>query len=101
VAYEISLTEVSKSDNSKDEKIHKVFEVLDELVPNLGVYSSIMKIVRKQLFDAVFSDEFTADCSGQGSLKRVSFYALHKSLQSKRDEKYEVLRNELKNKDIE
>lgn len=53
-AYEITLTEISKSQNSKDEKIYKVFEVLDEIVPNLGVYSSIMRIVRKQLFGESF-----------------------------------------------
>ncbi len=70
-------------------------------MPNLGVYASIMKIVRKQLFDAVFSDEFTADSSGLGSIKRISFYSLHKSLMSKKDEKYDVLQNEIKNRDIE
>lgn len=48
--YEITLTELSKSKNSKDEKILKVFEILDEIVPKLGVYTSIMKIARKQLF---------------------------------------------------
>lgn len=122
-AYEITLTEISKSQNSKDEKIYKVFEVLDEIVPNLGVYSSIMRIVRKQLFgesfvsrsysskiclitrcftiiDSVFTDEFTASSSSgsQEAIQRISYFSKYKILMSKKDEKYEALSEEYNKK---
>jgi len=49
-AYEIILKELSKSQNSRDEKIIKVFEVFDALLPNLGVYHQIMKMIRQEFF---------------------------------------------------
>ena len=49
-AYEILLTELGKSDETRDEKIIKVIEIFDQVVPNLGVYSPIMKLVRQQMF---------------------------------------------------
>ena len=49
-AYEIVLKELSKSPNSKDEKIVKVFEVFDALLPGLGVYHQIMKMIRQEFF---------------------------------------------------
>jgi hypothetical protein len=48
--YEIILTELEKKPNSKDERIVKVFEIFDQILPNLGVYHEIMKMARQQLF---------------------------------------------------
>lgn len=49
-AYQIILSELNRKENSKDEKIAKVFDIFDQLIPSLGVYSQIMKIVRAQFF---------------------------------------------------
>ena len=49
-AYEIVLKELNNSINSKDEKIIKVFEVFDVLLPNLGVYHQIMKMIRQEFY---------------------------------------------------
>jgi hypothetical protein len=56
-AYEILLTELGKSDESRDEKILKVFEIFDQIVPNLGVYSPLMKLVRQQMFGKKFFEK--------------------------------------------
>jgi hypothetical protein len=66
--YEIALTEISKSQHSKDEKILKVFEIFDEIIPNLGVYYKIMRIVRQQLFGQIFILEI--------KLYRIEFFYL-------------------------
>ncbi len=96
------MTEISKSQNSKDEKIHKVFEVLDELLPNLGVYFKLMRIVRHQLFEAVFSNEFTGYAGElESSIQRISYYSLYKKIMNKRDENCEALKEQLNEKDEE
>ena len=48
VAYEVTLAELSSKQH--EEKICKVFDVLDEVIPKLGIYSKVMNIARQQLF---------------------------------------------------
>ena len=54
MAYEISLTELEKTENSKDKKIVRVFDILVDLVPTLVIYTQLMKMIRQQLFGKLF-----------------------------------------------
>jgi hypothetical protein len=103
--YEIILAEINKRQNSKEEKIVKVFEILDQIWPNLGVYVGIMKMVRQELFDAVFSEiNYSGPShspSSSRNLERMSFYSLYNNLVKSRDEKNEQLKLEIKARETE
>ena len=76
--YELMLKEVSAKCGSKEitpERISTCFEIFgqlvwtsvhvilastDELLPQLGVFQRIMKMIRDELFTAVYSSNFTA-----------------------------------------
>lgn len=47
--YDVLLAELNKKDDSKHEKIIKVFEVFDKMIPLLGFYAEIMKTIRREL----------------------------------------------------
>ena len=54
------------------------------------------------LIDAVFSNEFTAVAGeSESNVQRLSFYSLYKSIQNKRDENCDQLRDQLSQKDSE
>lgn len=77
-AYEIVLKELNKSVNSKDEKIIKVFEVFDALLPNLGVYNQIMKMIRQEFFGSfnifVFKKKYFYSIFNQTNLQRCGIW---------------------------
>jgi hypothetical protein len=49
LAYEIELAELTLKNVPQNERITRVFEIIDELIPNLGVFAKIMKIVKAEL----------------------------------------------------
>ena len=120
IAYEVTLAELKTK--PKDEKIAKVFEVLDEVTPKLGVYSKVMSIVRQQLFgkfliysnhfvftfllnfiDAVFSDMFTGSVhstrnslTGENiSIERKTYVSLYTKIQKEKDENLDSIKKKL------
>ena len=120
IAYEVTLAELNTK--PKDEKIAKVFEVLDEVTPKLGVYSKVMSIVRQQLFgkfliysnpfvftfllnfiDAVFSDMFTGSVhstrnslTGENiSIERKTYVSLYTKIQKEKDENLDSIKKKL------
>eukprot|EP00048_Salpingoeca_helianthica_P003764 m.70263 g.70263 ORF g.70263 m.70263 type:complete len:732 (-) comp12883_c0_seq2:83-2278(-) len=62
----------------------KCFGIFDEIIPQLGAFEKTAKLLRDELFDAVFSSEFTA--VGQGHLQRVPFFDLIKDAQRRQQE---------------
>lgn len=47
--YDVLLAELSKTDDSKHEKILKVFEIFDKVIPLLGFYAEIMRTIKREL----------------------------------------------------
>lgn len=58
--YEISLLETShwSMEPSKD-RLQKSFKIFDEIIPTLGQYQRVMKLIRDNIYEAVFSREYT------------------------------------------
>lgn len=121
--YDVLLAELNKKEDSKHEKMIKVFEIFEKMIPLLGYYAEIMKTIRRELLgklinfhfylimmmktdifdflrkDAVFSDfEFTGTDS---KVERVSYYQLYKKLVESKDEKAEDLKQQLEQKNAE
>lgn len=54
----------------------KSFAIFDEIIPQLGAYERTAKLLRDELFDTVFSTEYTAGAAGQ--LQRIPYFDLVK-----------------------
>eukprot|EP00047_Mylnosiga_fluctuans_P019773 m.85910 g.85910 ORF g.85910 m.85910 type:complete len:718 (-) comp8258_c0_seq2:471-2624(-) len=65
-------------------RVNKCFTIFDEIIPQLGTYERAVKLVRDELYDAVFSEDYTA-CDG-GRLQRVPFFEALRDLRRQRSE---------------
>ncbi len=64
IAYEIQLAELMLKNAPQNERITRVFQILEELIPNLGVYSKVMKIVKEELIGKSDFIRFILYCKG-------------------------------------
>ncbi|XP_064602471.1 uncharacterized protein LOC135468255 [Liolophura sinensis] len=95
--YKLYCLEQSESGRSA-ERITLAFQALEELVPNLGVYTKIFEQLRNDLFDAVYSDQFTGTTqggSGEGCIQKIPFFSLVKDVYTARDIKADELTEQL------
>ncbi|XP_077992401.1 uncharacterized protein LOC144446500 isoform X2 [Glandiceps talaboti] len=61
--FEVTLMEDSalrKKKGPNENRMVTVFSVFDEVIPQLGVYGQVMKMVRDELFEAIYSQEYTS-----------------------------------------
>ena len=77
------------------------FTCLDEITPAVGIYSRAMKLIRDELYDAIFSDEYTAH--RDGSAARVPYFSLLRKLHKSRQSELEnvTLREERAREELE
>ncbi|XP_065184896.1 uncharacterized protein LOC135815512 isoform X3 [Sycon ciliatum] len=111
VQYEVRLKEDLARYPSKhgpsSERMQSCFQLIDDLLPKLGVYTPVLQSLRKELFDAVYSDEYTstvlvrkpqvaADAQpAQPQLQRIPYFVLVNRLFDQRNEKAEALQDQL------
>ncbi|GFS07518.1 hypothetical protein ElyMa_002991200 [Elysia marginata] len=83
-----------------EDRILLAFQALDELVPNLGVFTRIFQKLRDDLFEAVYSDELTGTCASPGVgeseyIQRLPYFSLVKQVYHERNEHMEKLDEQL------
>ena len=82
------------------------FHVFDEVIPCIGVYKKVLKMLRDELYDAVYSDEYTTmpprkSKSKTPYIQRIPFFVLVNRVFEERDKNADLLRaniTELENK---
>lgn len=50
-------------------KLYKCFQIFDQVIPMLGLYKRVMKMIRDQVYEAVFSPQYTVDIESEISSK--------------------------------
>ncbi|XP_028401731.1 uncharacterized protein LOC114524757 [Dendronephthya gigantea] len=106
--YELALLEANHLRQvPTSSKLYKCFEMFDEVIPMLGQYKRVMKIMRDQLYDAVFSRQYTVDIenetlgpsSNKGttsvaikntSIERVPYFEISNKLLDERNHRAEI-----------
>lgn len=90
---------------SNVERVTSAFACLSEVLPYCGVYAPVLKLVREELLDAVYSETYTAaqtheslkssDGSKVPKLERVPYFVLKQRLQEQRNEAAEALQKKV------
>ncbi|XP_064419186.1 uncharacterized protein LOC102353636 [Latimeria chalumnae] len=90
---EISIQEPTES------RMKFLFQLLDNLLPKLGVFSRVVKLIRDELYEAVYSFQITADPQPKSEtadmVTRVPYFSLFRRIQDERNEEAEKLQSEL------
>ncbi|XP_022086611.1 uncharacterized protein LOC110977099 isoform X2 [Acanthaster planci] len=60
--FETRLLEVKQHEKQElsAERAQVLFEVFDEVLPQLGIFRNVLKMVRDEIFEAVYSDQYTS-----------------------------------------
>ncbi|CAF3378092.1 unnamed protein product [Rotaria sp. Silwood1] len=70
LALDIAMKEIDQNGHD-DERMVLVFNALDQIIPQLGVFSPITSKLRNELFDFIYSNQFTVEqCHNKTSKKR-------------------------------
>ncbi|XP_068687187.1 centromere-associated protein E-like [Montipora foliosa] len=104
--YEVLLVEDTPKKGLSEERMATCFHVFDEVIPCIGVYKKVLKMLRDELYDAVYSDEYTTmppkkSKSKTPYIQRIPFFVLVNRVFEERDKNADVLRaniTELENK---
>ncbi|KAE8589512.1 hypothetical protein XENTR_v10017594 [Xenopus tropicalis] len=82
-----------------EERIQVVFEVLDTLTPQLGVFSKVLQLIRAELYDAIYSSTISASpvSTHSESLKKISYFTLVRRAQDERNDEMEKIESDLQN----
>ncbi|XP_013415715.1 uncharacterized protein LOC106177476 isoform X3 [Lingula anatina] len=93
--YEALLIEQGSPKPSQDRAL-LVFQALDDLLPHLGVFTKVMKLIRDDLYDAVYSNNFTSSKDAESSfIQRVPHFSLVQQVYKERHEAADELREQL------
>ncbi|MGH0115908.1 UNVERIFIED_CONTAM: hypothetical protein FKN15_054264 [Acipenser sinensis] len=82
-----------------------LFQVLEDLVPQLGVFSRVVALIRDELYDGVYSLQLTTDPDLESetaeTVTRLPYFSLLRRQQDEQNQKADNLRVELnQNKEI-
>ncbi|XP_059803932.1 uncharacterized protein LOC132379690 [Hypanus sabinus] len=76
-----------------------VFQVLEDLLPELGIYTSVLNLIRDELYDGVYSIQHPGNSGPEsgiaGTATRAPYFRLFHCLQEKRNEEVEAISTEL------
>ncbi|XP_018082738.2 uncharacterized protein LOC108697319 [Xenopus laevis] len=82
-----------------EERIQVVFEVLDTLTPQLGVFSKVLRLIRAELHDAIYSSTISASpvSKNSDSLMNVPYFTLVSRMKDERNDDMEKVQSDLQN----
>ncbi|KAM4636970.1 uncharacterized protein O3C94_018003 [Discoglossus pictus] len=80
-----------------EQRIRVVFEVLDKMTPQLGVFSKVLRLIRTELYDAFYSPPIQGSQVWKTSepLPQVPYFSLMRRRQNERNEEVEKVESEL------
>ncbi|XP_078269563.1 uncharacterized protein LOC144601366 [Rhinoraja longicauda] len=71
-----------------EDRMNMVFQVLEDLLPELGIYASVLKLIRDELYDGVYSSQLTVNSGSESGITdvatRAPYFSLLQCLQEKR-----------------
>ncbi|XP_078421322.1 uncharacterized protein LOC144694594 [Cetorhinus maximus] len=77
-----------------EERMNLVFQVLEDLLPHMGVFSRVLKLIRDELYDGVYSSQITGSSAPESgiadAIARAPHFSLLHQLQEKRNEETEA-----------
>uniref|UniRef100_UPI00398E8431 uncharacterized protein n=1 Tax=Pristiophorus japonicus TaxID=55135 RepID=UPI00398E8431 len=78
-----------------EDRMNLVFHVLDDLLPQLGVFTRVLKLIRDELYDGVYSSQLTGSSGPESgiadAIARAPYFSLLHQLQGKRNEEAEAV----------
>ncbi|XP_072883951.1 uncharacterized protein [Hemitrygon akajei] len=82
-----------------EDRMNLVFQVLEDLLPELGIYTSVLNLIRDELYDGVYSIQHPGNSGPEsgiaGTATRAPYFRLFHCLQEKRNEEVEAISTEL------
>jgi hypothetical protein len=111
--YELTLLEANHLRQiPTSSKLYKCFEIFDEVIPMLGQYKRVMKMIRDQVYEAVFSRQYTVDIGPEvitpvmdkgssslvknASIERIPYFDILNKLVDERNSRAEVAEEQVK-----
>ncbi|XP_033757062.1 uncharacterized protein LOC117339522 isoform X1 [Pecten maximus] len=92
--FELMCLENQAKDNGPNEERTRLsFQVLDDLIPKLGVYTRIFAKVKDDLFASVYSENLTTDKAG--SITQIPYYTQVRRIYDEHDDKLDVVTEQL------
>ena len=94
--YEVLLVEDSAKKGLSEQRMTTCFHVFDEVIPHIGVYKKVFKMLRSELYEAVYSNEYTTTRPQKGRgktsyLQRIPYFVLVNRVFEERDKKADEL----------
>jgi hypothetical protein len=107
VQYEIALLDARKQsaagNSPTEERVQICFQLIDNLLPHLGVYQNVFRMIRDELFEAVYSQELTSssssDPSSDRAVERLSYFTLVQRIDQQKNEASLVLEEKINDLD--
>lgn len=111
--YEVLLVEDTPTKDLSEERMTTCFNVFDEILPDLGVYKKVLKMLRDELYESVYSNEYTTVPPKKGKnrtsyIQRIPYFVLVNRVFEERDKNADqlqaniaALENKLTQKDKE
>ncbi|XP_069140268.1 uncharacterized protein [Argopecten irradians] len=92
--FELMCLENQAKDNGPNEERTRLsFQVLDDLIPKLGVYTRIFAKVKDDLFASVYSENLTTN--KDGSITQIPYYTQVRRIYDEHDDKLDVVTEQL------
>ncbi|XP_078379085.1 uncharacterized protein LOC144662198 [Oculina patagonica] len=98
--YEVLLVEDTPVKGLSEERMTTCFHVFDEIIPDLGVYKKVLKMLRDELYEAVYSNEYTTVPPKKGKnktsyIQRVPYFVLVNRVFEERDKNADQLKADI------
>ncbi|XP_033633186.1 uncharacterized protein LOC117294776 [Asterias rubens] len=113
--FETRLMEVRQQEKQSlsPERAQMLFDVFDQVLPQLGIFKKVLAMVRDELFEAVYSDQYTSSNETHTSystatnvvtdkkqedqryIQRIPFFTLVQRVYAERNEEAATLREEI------
>ncbi|XP_067858905.1 uncharacterized protein [Heptranchias perlo] len=78
-----------------EDRMNLVFQVLEDLLPQLGMFTRVLKLIRDELYDGVYSSQLTGSSRPESgiadAITRAPYFSLLHRLQEKRNEEAEAV----------
>ena len=104
--YELTLLEANHLRQiPTSSQLYKCFEIFDEVIPMLGQYKRVLKMIRDQVYEAVFSRQYTVDIESEigtsmlaknASIERVPYFEILNKLVDERNSRAEIAEEQVK-----
>lgn len=98
--FRVELKEIEETSWSETicikKKVEASFRLFDKYIPKFGLLQNLFKVIRKELYDGVYSKQLSTANSSTDDIQRILYFILCERTLLKCDEKMEKMREDLK-----